>query len=148
MLLTKRLGCLLSTPGLYYFIFKIYKIILDFFTFIYYNYYIRSVIMSSKILFELQTRQGKSRVAKEERNAIIDELKLNGCVESGVYSRAGLFQVVRNSKGYKLVFGTKWNIAGKYFSLVQYFNTQKTAIAFAKEILKVAKMTIKSNTIA
>ena len=90
----------------------------------------------TKLLVEKQTLKGATKEAKEQRKSIITSLYKDDFKDAGCYSRAGLFQVIKNTKGFKVIFGKRCNFGGaniKYFSLVKYFSNEEEALNYVNK---------------
>ena len=74
--------------------------------------------------------QGGGNTSK--RNEISESLRTQGFMTGGCYSTSACFRWEKNSLGWKLTWGCKCNIGGKYFSLYKYFQREKELLSFLK----------------
>jgi len=75
----------------------------------------------------------QGRWTTKQRDNISERLSAYGFKEGGCYSTSAVFRWCKNTKGWKLSWGKRYNFGGKntkYFTLYKYFKTEPEVLIF------------------
>jgi len=88
----------------------------------------------------IDTCEDRYRSPSSQRRENILFLKKIGFAESGLYSRSGVMYAKKLKSKYMLIFGKRYNICQKYFSLAKNYNDLKSL----NKDLEIIKSNLKS----